>query len=59
MQEINTHISHLQPASKEDDELARRFDMLVLIYQILLLSGSGETGKYMSKIYRTAASLQK
>ena len=59
MQEINTHLSHLQPASKEDDELARRFDMLVLIYQILLLSGSGETGKYMSKIYRTAASLQK
>ena len=59
VQEINTHLSHLQPASKEDDELARRFDMLVLIYQILLLSGSGETGKYMSKIYRTAASLQK
>ena len=33
--------------------------MLVLVYQILLLSGSGNTGKYMSKIYRTATALQK
>ena len=49
----------MQPASKNDDELARRFDMLILIYQILLLSGSNNTGKYMSKIFRTAASLQK
>lgn len=59
VQEINAHLSHLQPANKNDDELARRFDMLVLIYQILLLSGSGNTGKYMSKIFRTAAALQK
>ena len=59
VQEINTHLSHLQPPSKGDDELARRFDMLVLIYQILLLTGSGDTGKYMSKIFRTAVSLQK
>lgn len=33
--------------------------MLILIYQILLLSGSDNTGKYMSKIYGTASSLQK
>jgi len=59
VQDINFHLSHLQPASKNDDELARRFDMLILIYQILLLSGSDNTGKYMSKIFRTAASLQK
>lgn len=59
VQEINTHLSHLQPPEKGDDELARRFDMLVLVYQILLLSGSGNTGKYMSKIYRTATALQK
>lgn len=59
VQEINTHLSHLQPANKDDDELARRFDMVVLIYQILLLSESGNTGKYMSKIFRTAAALQK
>ena len=59
VQEINTHLSHLQPVPKDDDELARRFDMLVLIYQVLLLTGSGDTGKYMSKILRTATSLQK
>ena len=59
IQEINTHLSYLQPAKKDDDELARRFDMLVLVYQILLLSGSGDTSKYMSKIFRTAVSLQK
>jgi type I restriction enzyme, R subunit len=59
VQDINSHLSHLQSASRDDDELARRFDMLILIYQILLLSGSDNTGKYMSKIFRTAASLQK
>jgi len=59
VQEINNHLSHLQPASKDDDELARRFDMLVLIYQILLLGGSDNTGKYMAKIFRTASLLQK
>ena len=59
VQEINTHLSHLQPPTKGDDELARRFDMLILIYQILLLTGSGDTGKYMSKIFSTAVSLQK
>jgi len=59
VQDINSHLSHLQPASRDDDELARRFDMLILVYQILLLSGSDNTGKYMSKIFRTAASLQK
>lgn len=59
VQEINTHLSHLQPVEKGDDELARRFDMLILTYQILLLSGAGNTGKYMSKIFRTATALQK
>lgn len=59
IQEINLHLSHLQPASKGDDELARRFDMLVLNYQILMLSGTGNPGKYMQKIYATAVALQK
>ena len=59
IQDINSHLSHLQPASKDDDELARRFDMLILIYQILFLSGSNNTTKYMSKIFRIATSLQK
>lgn len=59
VQEVNDHLSHLQPPTKGDDELARRFDMLVLIYQIVLLTGSGDTSKYMGQIYRTAAALQK
>lgn len=59
IQEINAHLSHLQPPSKGDDELARRFDMLVLVYQIALLSGSGSTDKYMGKIYNTAIALEK
>jgi len=59
IQEINTHLSHLQPAAKEDDELARRFDMLILIYQIVMLIGTADTGKYVNKIYRTASSLEK
>ena len=35
VQDINSHLSHLQPASRDDDELARRFDMLILIYQMM------------------------
>jgi len=57
--EINTHLSHLQAPIKGDDELARRFDMLVLVYQIVLLTGSGNPIKYRDKIYRTAAALEK
>lgn len=59
IQEINTHLSNLQPVAKDEDELARRFDMLVLIYQVLLLSGSADTGKHMSKIFKIAGALQK
>ena len=57
--EINKHLSHLQPVNKEDDEGARRFDMLVLTYQILLLSGSGNIEKYMGKIHIIAKALEK
>jgi type I restriction enzyme R subunit len=59
IQEVNSHLSHLQPASKGDDELARRFDMLVLVYQIVLLTGSSDTAKYIGKIYSTATALER
>lgn len=59
IQEINAHLSHLQPASKQDDELARRFDRLVLTYQILLLTGSEKAAKYMTNIHTTAVALEK
>ena len=52
-------MAHLQPAEKGDDELARRFDMLVLIFQIVLLTGTSDTAKYMGKIYSTAVALEK
>jgi len=58
IQEINTHLSHLQPASKGDDELARRFDMMILTSQILLLTG-GETGKQFTKVFSIAVALEK
>lgn len=58
VQEITDHLSHLQPATKED-ELARRFDMLVLKYQIQLLIGANNTAKYMQQIYAIANALAK
>ena len=59
LQEINSHLSHLQSAIKGDDELARRFDMLVLTYQMVLLTASGNTAKYTTKIFTTAVALEK
>ena len=59
IQEINTHLSKLMPPSKGDDELARRFDMLMLRYQELILIGASNTGKYAGNLYSLAAALQK
>ena len=57
--EINNHLSHLAPTTKDNDELAKRFDLLILTYQILLLTSNAETNRYKIKIARTAASLVK
>ncbi|MDG1712630.1 MAG: DEAD/DEAH box helicase family protein, partial [Woeseiaceae bacterium] len=59
VQDINSHLSHLQTASREDDEFARRFDMLILTYQILIFSGSDRANIFSTKILIIAASLQK
>ncbi len=59
IQEINSHLSHLQPAGKNDDELARRFDLLVLMSQLFLLTGSANMEKSRDNIYNIAAALQK
>jgi type I restriction enzyme R subunit len=56
---INQHLSHLQTHAKDDDELARRFDMIVLNYQVLLLQGSSESRKFMDRILTTAKALEK
>ena len=57
--DINKHLSHLTVAPKDDDELARRFDLLMLTYQLALLTGSGDTAKYTGRVFRTAKALEK
>ena len=57
--EINTHLSELILPSKEDDELARRFDVLVLNYQLALLTGAYSMDRYIKKISDAAKSLLK
>ena len=59
MLEINTHLSNLILPSKEDDELARRFDVLILNYQLALLTGAYSTDRYINKISGTAKALLK
>jgi type I restriction enzyme R subunit len=55
--EIKKHLAHLVPLEKED-ELAKRFDMMILALQITLLSG-GDINKYTVKIYSIAKALEK
>lgn len=59
MLDINTDISNLILPAKEDDELARRFDILILRFQIGLLTAAYSTDRYMNKISQTSASLLK
>jgi type I restriction enzyme R subunit len=44
---------------KNDDELARRFDVLILNYQLALLTGAYRTDSYINKICKTAKALLK
>ena len=57
--DIKNHLSHLPPAEKKDDELARRFDLLVLNSQISLLLGDDKVRGYFQSIVSTAAGLEK
>ncbi len=59
LQEIRQHLSHLQTVEKEDDELARRFDVLILSYQIALLLEGRDTTKFTTRIYQIASGLQR
>ena len=59
MLEINTHLSKLVLPKKEDDELARRFDILILNYQLALLTGAYSTNGFINKISDVAKSLLK
>lgn len=57
--DVNTHLSTLILPNRNDDELARRFDILILNYQLALLSGAYRTDGYMNKISGTAKALLK
>ncbi|MCK5924687.1 MAG: hypothetical protein KAG10_02210, partial [Methylococcales bacterium] len=56
---INTHLSTLILPNKNDDELARRFDILILNYQLALLTAAYSTDRYIHKISSTAKLLLK
>ena len=57
--DVNTHLSALILPNKDDDELARRFDVLILSYQLALLSSAYRTDQYINKISSTAKALLK
>jgi len=57
--DVNTHLSKLILPNKDDDELARRFDILILNYQLALLTGAYSTDRYINKISGTAKALLK
>ncbi|MDQ6967921.1 MAG: type I restriction-modification enzyme R subunit C-terminal domain-containing protein, partial [Mariprofundaceae bacterium] len=59
MLDINTHLSALVLPHKEDDEMARRFDVLVLRFQLALLTHAYSTDSYINKISRVGKDLLK
>ncbi len=59
MLDINTHLSMLPIAPKSDDEYAKRFDILVLNYQLGLLTAAYSTDSYQIKIRNISTSLLK
>lgn len=59
MLDINTHLSTLALPAKEDDELAKRFDILILNYQLALLTAAYSTERFISQISGTAKALLK
>ena len=50
MFEINTRLSKLTLTNKDDDEFARRFDILILKYQLALLTAAHSTDRYVNRI---------
>lgn len=59
MLDINNHLSSLILPAKDDDELARRFDILILTYQLALLTGAYSTDRYINKISTLSKDLLK
>jgi len=59
MLDINTNISELMLPAKDDDEFARRFDILILNFQLALLTGAHSTDRYVNKVSGIARDLLK
>ena len=59
MGDINSHLSKLVLPDKNDDELARRFDILILTYQLALLTGAYSTDRYINRISSLSKALLK
>jgi type I restriction enzyme R subunit len=57
--EINTHISALILPDESDDEFAKRFDILVLRFQLAMLTGAQSTESFIIKISGLAGDLLK
>jgi len=57
--DINTHLSGLVLPHDGDDEFARRFDVLLLNYQLALLTHAYSTDRYINKISRVSNDLLK
>lgn len=55
--DIQTHLSALVLPDVGDDEGAKRFDLLVLNFQLALLKGTSGTDAWASKVSRTAQDL--
>lgn len=59
MLDINTNISELILPAKDDDEFARRFDILILNFQLALLTAVYSNDRYVNKISGIARDLLK
>ncbi len=57
--DINEHLAHLDAPDAGDDELARRFDVLMLSFQLALLGGFKSFEKYVINVSTTAKALMK
>lgn len=59
MAEINNNLSGLILPDSDDDEFARRFDVLMLNYQLALLTNAYSTDRYINQINTIASGLLK
>lgn len=57
--DIKTHLSKLPSYKDDEDELAKRFDLLVFNLHLALLSGSRAQENYINRIYNIGNQLEK